>query len=84
MTELVHNYVGGRWTPSSGAETLPVTNPASGEEIGRTPLSTQSCTVLSETPSSLAASRVLHSSVASFICSVPSHGRLKRFHYCHI
>ncbi|HSM61126.1 MAG TPA: CoA-acylating methylmalonate-semialdehyde dehydrogenase [Longimicrobiales bacterium] len=41
MTELVHNYVGGRWTPSSGAETLPVTNPASGEEIGRTPLSTR-------------------------------------------
>ncbi|GMV05013.1 MAG: methylmalonate-semialdehyde dehydrogenase (acylating) [Gemmatimonadota bacterium] len=38
---LVHNYVAGAWVPSRGAETLPVLNPASGEELGRTPLSTR-------------------------------------------
>ena len=36
---LVKNYVGGTWTEASATDTLPVTNPASGEEIGRTPLS---------------------------------------------
>ena len=36
----VQNYVGGRWVPSSATEFLAVTNSATGEEIGRTPLST--------------------------------------------
>ena len=36
----VRNYVGGGWRESSATETLPVRNPASGEEIGRVPLST--------------------------------------------
>ena len=37
---IVQNYVGGRWQPSSGTEAVKVTNSATGEEIGRTPLST--------------------------------------------
>jgi malonate-semialdehyde dehydrogenase (acetylating)/methylmalonate-semialdehyde dehydrogenase len=36
----VQNYVGGRWVSSSAAQTLAVTDSATGEEIGRTPLST--------------------------------------------
>ena len=39
MSELVQNYVGGRWTSSGATETLAVLNPASGEELGRVPLS---------------------------------------------
>jgi malonate-semialdehyde dehydrogenase (acetylating)/methylmalonate-semialdehyde dehydrogenase len=38
-TMIVQNYVGGRWLSSSASETLTVTNSATGEEIGRTPLS---------------------------------------------
>ena len=41
MSELIRNYVAGRWTLASGPATLPVTDPSSGEEIGRTPLSTR-------------------------------------------
>jgi len=40
MSETVRNYVGGRWTDSSVSSSLAVTNSATGEEIGRTPLST--------------------------------------------
>ena len=40
MSHIVRNYVGGGWRASSATETLPVTNPASGEELGRVPLST--------------------------------------------
>jgi malonate-semialdehyde dehydrogenase (acetylating) / methylmalonate-semialdehyde dehydrogenase len=36
---LLDNYIGGSWTPSSSAETLPVTNPATGETLARVPLS---------------------------------------------
>ena len=39
MPETVQNYVAGRWTASHGTESLPITNPATGEVIGRTPLS---------------------------------------------
>ncbi|HKJ01320.1 MAG TPA: aldehyde dehydrogenase family protein, partial [Longimicrobiales bacterium] len=39
MTPTVHNYIAGAWTPSRGTETLPVLDPATGEELGRTPLS---------------------------------------------
>jgi malonate-semialdehyde dehydrogenase (acetylating)/methylmalonate-semialdehyde dehydrogenase len=35
----VHNYIEGQWRDSSATETLAVLNPATGEEIGRTPLS---------------------------------------------
>jgi malonate-semialdehyde dehydrogenase (acetylating)/methylmalonate-semialdehyde dehydrogenase len=35
----VHNYIEGRWRESSATETVPVLNPATGEELGRTPLS---------------------------------------------
>jgi malonate-semialdehyde dehydrogenase (acetylating)/methylmalonate-semialdehyde dehydrogenase len=35
----VHNYIEGEWRDSSATETLAVLNPATGEEIGRTPLS---------------------------------------------
>jgi malonate-semialdehyde dehydrogenase (acetylating)/methylmalonate-semialdehyde dehydrogenase len=38
-TRLLDNYVGGRWTPSSGSETLDVTNPATGEVLAHVPLS---------------------------------------------
>jgi malonate-semialdehyde dehydrogenase (acetylating)/methylmalonate-semialdehyde dehydrogenase len=36
---LLDNYIAGRWTPSSSAETLPVINPATGEALARVPLS---------------------------------------------
>jgi malonate-semialdehyde dehydrogenase (acetylating)/methylmalonate-semialdehyde dehydrogenase len=39
MSTIVRNYVGGGWREPSAAETLPITNPASGAEIGRVPLS---------------------------------------------
>jgi malonate-semialdehyde dehydrogenase (acetylating) / methylmalonate-semialdehyde dehydrogenase len=42
MSDVVRNYVGGGWRESSATQTLSVTNPASGEEIGRVPLSTSS------------------------------------------
>src|SRR5688500_3247349 len=41
-TRLLDNYVGGRWTPSSSQEALPVTNPATGEALARVPLSAAS------------------------------------------
>jgi malonate-semialdehyde dehydrogenase (acetylating)/methylmalonate-semialdehyde dehydrogenase len=40
VSTAVRNYVGGRWRDPSGTEVLPVTNPASGEELGRLALST--------------------------------------------
>jgi len=41
MTATIHNYIAGAWTPSGSVETLPVLDPATGEELGRTPLSTR-------------------------------------------
>ena len=35
----MHNYIEGQWRQSAATETLPVINPATGEELGRTPLS---------------------------------------------
>jgi malonate-semialdehyde dehydrogenase (acetylating)/methylmalonate-semialdehyde dehydrogenase len=35
----IHNYIGGRFVPSSSKESLPVTNPSNGEVIARVPLS---------------------------------------------
>jgi malonate-semialdehyde dehydrogenase (acetylating)/methylmalonate-semialdehyde dehydrogenase len=35
----MHNYIEGQWRASGATETLPVINPATGEELGRTPLS---------------------------------------------
>lgn len=40
MTTTVRNYLNGRWQDPSGTRALPVTNPASGEELGRLVLST--------------------------------------------
>lgn len=40
MSERVRNYIDGRWTESSGVQTVAVTNSATGEEIARTPMST--------------------------------------------
>lgn len=37
---MIKNYVGGRWRDASTTSTFPITNPASGEEIGQVPLST--------------------------------------------
>jgi len=39
VSDLVQNYVGGKWTPSCATEALAVLNPASGDELGRVPLS---------------------------------------------
>ncbi len=36
----VRNYVGGTWASANGAETLPVTNPGTGDVLGHVPLST--------------------------------------------
>ncbi len=35
----ISNYIGGGWVPSGAAESLPLTNPATGEPLGRVPLS---------------------------------------------
>ena len=35
----MHNYIGGDWQASAASETVPVINPATGEELGRVPLS---------------------------------------------
>ena len=37
---LMRNYVNGDWVASSGSDSLPVLNPATGEQLGTTPLST--------------------------------------------
>ena len=37
---LMRNYVNGDWVASSAAESFPVLNPATGEQLGTTPLST--------------------------------------------
>jgi malonate-semialdehyde dehydrogenase (acetylating)/methylmalonate-semialdehyde dehydrogenase len=39
MTEIVRNYIDGKWEPSSATSTLSITNSATGAEIGRAPLS---------------------------------------------
>ena len=39
QTELIPNYVAGRWHTPSGRETLDVLNPATGETLARVPLS---------------------------------------------
>jgi malonate-semialdehyde dehydrogenase (acetylating)/methylmalonate-semialdehyde dehydrogenase len=39
---LLDNYIGGRWTPATGADELDVTNPATGEALARVPLSSSS------------------------------------------
>jgi malonate-semialdehyde dehydrogenase (acetylating) / methylmalonate-semialdehyde dehydrogenase len=36
---LIDNYIGGQWTASSSSETLPITNPATGDTLARVPLS---------------------------------------------
>src|SRR5687767_5471604 len=36
----MRNYVGGEWVASSAADSMPVLNPATGEHLGATPLST--------------------------------------------
>lgn len=41
-TEQIRNFYHGHWVTSSAADALPVLNPATGEELGRTPLSTAS------------------------------------------
>jgi len=38
--ETVHNFIGGAWTPSRATEFLDVHNPATGDVIAKTPLST--------------------------------------------
>ena len=35
----MHNYIEGQWQDSTATETVPVINPATGEELARTPLS---------------------------------------------
>jgi malonate-semialdehyde dehydrogenase (acetylating)/methylmalonate-semialdehyde dehydrogenase len=35
----IANYIGGGWVPSGSADSLPLTNPATGESLGRVPLS---------------------------------------------
>jgi malonate-semialdehyde dehydrogenase (acetylating)/methylmalonate-semialdehyde dehydrogenase len=37
--QTLQNYIGGRWVPAASAETLPVTNPATGQTIASVPLS---------------------------------------------
>ena len=37
---MIANYVGGEWVKTQG-EVLPVLNPATGEELGRTPMSSR-------------------------------------------
>jgi malonate-semialdehyde dehydrogenase (acetylating)/methylmalonate-semialdehyde dehydrogenase len=37
----IPNYIGGRWVPSRAADSLPITNPATGELLDRVPLSSR-------------------------------------------
>ena len=37
----IRNYVGGHWTAASSSDSLPLSNPATGEALGRVPLSTE-------------------------------------------
>ena len=37
----IPNYIAGRWTPSRAADSLPITNPATGDLLDRVPLSTK-------------------------------------------
>ena len=39
-SELLSNFINGRWTPSSGTTTMDVHNPARGTVIARVPMST--------------------------------------------
>src|SRR5690242_9673025 len=39
-TRVLENYIDGAWTPSASSELLDVVNPATGELLGRVPLST--------------------------------------------
>ncbi|MFQ6047262.1 MAG: CoA-acylating methylmalonate-semialdehyde dehydrogenase [Gemmatimonadales bacterium] len=39
-TDVIHNFVAGRWTPSSTTEFLDVRSPLTAESLARTPLST--------------------------------------------
>jgi malonate-semialdehyde dehydrogenase (acetylating) / methylmalonate-semialdehyde dehydrogenase len=41
-TRTMRNYVGGEWADASASETLAVTNPATGEELAKVPLSNAS------------------------------------------
>lgn len=41
MTQSVQNYIAGAWAPSQGGDSLAILDPATGEELGRTPLSTR-------------------------------------------
>jgi malonate-semialdehyde dehydrogenase (acetylating)/methylmalonate-semialdehyde dehydrogenase len=41
MSQVIQNYIGGRWAEAGTAETLAVVNPATGQELGRTPMSTR-------------------------------------------
>ena len=38
---LADNYINGQWVRSASSEWLDVTNPATGETIGKTPLSSE-------------------------------------------
>jgi malonate-semialdehyde dehydrogenase (acetylating)/methylmalonate-semialdehyde dehydrogenase len=38
---MISNYVGGKWVAASGSESLPVSNPATGELLGRVPMATE-------------------------------------------
>ena len=39
QSPLLSNFIGGRWVPSTGSQTIDVHNPATGQVIARTPLS---------------------------------------------
>src|SRR5688500_1144287 len=36
---LLHNYIGGHWETASASQSIPVTNPATGEVLAEAPLS---------------------------------------------
>jgi len=40
-TRILHNYIGGAWTPAGDADTLDVTDPATGLTLARVPLSSR-------------------------------------------
>jgi malonate-semialdehyde dehydrogenase (acetylating)/methylmalonate-semialdehyde dehydrogenase len=41
VTAAIPNFVGGHWVPAAGSECLPISDPATGELLGQTPLSTK-------------------------------------------
>ena len=60
MVEVVKNYINGKWVESKAKETSDVINPATGEVIAKTPMST-----VEETNEAIAAAKAAFLSISN-------------------